>query len=282
MGSKAGDRPRRWVVRGAVLFTAIVGGLMLFSFLEHSMIYFPEKEVGTDPSEVGLAFEDVHLRSSDGVAIHGWWVPSDAAGLTVLYLHGNAGNISNRVHRLHLLHDLGVSVLIIDYPGYGRSEGKPSEEGLYRAAETALEDLRRRRGLPPGRIVCFGKSLGGAVAVDLASRQEVGGLILESSFTSMKEMARRTVPVLPVHLLVRSLFDSLEKLPRVACPLLVIHGDADDVVPYELGRQLFETARGEKEFLAVPGAGHNDVMEVGGGPYRDRLRTFLERLRPRE
>ncbi len=269
-----------WIRRCALILAACIILPMIFARLENRMIYFPTRDLEGTPSQVGLEFDDANIRTADGISIHGWWVPHDEAKLTVLFFHGNGGNISHRIHLLELLRDLGVSTLMVDYRGYGRSEGRPSEEGLYRDADAALKHLREARGIPLDRIVIFGKSLGGAVAIDLAARVETGGLIVESSFTSIKDMARRTVPILPVHLLVRTRFDSLAKMPSLRQPLLVIHGNRDEVVPFEMGRALYDAAEGTKDFLAVPGAGHNDLEYVGGEVYRERLRTFLARLSP--
>lgn len=266
----------KWIWRGIFLLSAAILFLMILSLLEHRMIYFPEKGISADPSQAGLAFEDVSLRAEDGVDLHGWWVPREGSDLTILFLHGNAGNISHRLGRIDFLHRLEANVLIIDYRGYGKSEGKPSEEGLYLDAQAAYRHLVEQRKIPPERIVCFGKSLGGAVAVDLATRVESAGLIMESAFTSIKDMARRVVPILPAHLLVRSRFDSLEKIPTLSVPILIIHGARDEVIPFDHGQRLFEAAKGKKDFLSIPDAGHNDVLLLGGQTYRDRIRTFLE------
>lgn len=253
---------------------------MLLSFLEQSMVYYPEKDLAGDPSRAGLAFEDVQLRTEDGLSLHGWWVPRDDDRGTVLFLHGNAGNISHRLHRLALFHDLGVSTFIGDYRGYGRSEGKPSETGLYRDADAMYRHLREERGIPPERIVIFGKSLGGAVATDLAAREEAAGLILESAFTSLPDMAKEVVPLVPGKLLVRSRYDNLGKISTLKMPILIIHGDQDRVVPYEMGERLLDAAPQGTRFFPVPGADHNDVLDMGGRIYPERLETFLSRVIP--
>ena len=271
----------RRVLRGLARVGFLVGvplavALVFLSLFEHSMIFYPDRKVLEDPSRIGLAFEDVEVVTDDGVRLHGWWVPREGAEVAVLWFHGNAGNISHRLERLAAFHALGVHNLIIDYRGYGKSDGRPSEKGLYRDADAVYRHLIEERGVAPERIVLFGKSLGGAVAVDLARRSEVGGLVVESSFTSIVDMAERTLPILPGRWLVRSRFDSLAKIPEVRAPVLVIHGDRDGLVPTEMGRRLFEAAGEPKDFYAVPGADHNDVLDRGGAAYLARLRAFFE------
>jgi fermentation-respiration switch protein FrsA (DUF1100 family) len=266
--------------RIAILLLGGVGLAMLLSFLEQSMVYYPEKDLQGDPSGAGLAFEDVHLETEDGLSIHGWWVPHEDARMAILFLHGNAGNISHRLGRIALFHDLGASILIGDYRGYGRSEGRPSERGLYRDADAMYRHLREERGIPPERIVIFGKSLGGAVAADLAARKEAAGVILESSFTSLPDMAREVIPLLPGKLMVRSRYDNLRKIPTVRMPILIIHGDEDRVVPFEMGQRLLDAAPEGTQFFPVPGADHNDVLEMGGRIYPERVRSFLARVTP--
>ena len=278
-GGRRRSRFRRTIVAAGFLLFSILILFLVIGRLEHGMIFFPYRPIEAEPSDIPLDFEDVRLQTEDGVEIHGWWIPSDGAEATVLMFHGNAGNISHRLQRISFFHDLGVDTLIIDYRGYGRSQGRPSEKGLYRDATAAYRHLTEVRRIDPSRIVIFGKSLGGAVATDLAVREKAGGLVLESTFTSIRDMARLLIPILPVHLLVRTRLDSLSKIPRLEVPLLVIHGDRDEIVPFEQGKRIFEAATSETEFLSIPGAGHNDVLDRGGDPYREAFRTFFDRLR---
>ena len=272
--------------------------------LERSFIYFPERELIGDPAEFGLAFDDAYFTAGDGVRLHGWFVPgaggsveqlnngtappSEAVPLfqgsnvpavpaTWLWFHGNAGNTSDRLENLRLLHDeLGVNVFIFDYRGYGRSEGSPSEHGTYRDAEAALAYLLSRSDVEPERIVYFGRSLGSAVAVELATRRPPFALILESPFTSMADLARHHYRLLPATSLIRTRYDSLSKIGKVRAPLLVLHGDQDDIVPFEAGKRLFEAASEPKRFYTIHGAGHNDTYIVGGREYFRALREFVE------
>ncbi|MCH7745609.1 MAG: alpha/beta hydrolase [Chloroflexi bacterium] len=250
------------------------------NLLDRYFLYFPEREIFLTPGNVGLVYEDVFISTSDGVKLHGWFVPGKS-DLTLLWFHGNAGNISRRVDNIALLHErLGANIFIIDYRGYGRSEGSPSEQGLYLDAEAAIEYLRSREDVKDDRLVLFGRSLGGAVAVEMAVRHQVYALIIESSFTSVKAMAKGAHPVLsrlfPVGAVVRGKYDSLSKIKEVRSPVLVIHGNQDEIVPYIMGQELYDAANEPKTFYSIEGSGHNDTYIVGGNAYFDALRRFLE------
>ena len=261
------------VIAVALLFVGIRSGV-----IERSFIYFPDRDLIADPAYMGLPFEEVSFAASDRVQLHGWFVPGEKE-VTWLWFHGNAGNISHRLENLKLLHDeLGVSVFLFDYRGYGRSEGTPSEEGTYRDGEAALAYLRSREDVDPDRIVYFGRSLGAGIAVELAISHPPFALILESPVPSIPELARRHYPFLPVWPLLRTKYDSLAKIEKVEAPLLVLHGDRDDVVPFGAGRKLFEAANEPKEFYTIRGAGHNDTYLVGGEEYFGVLRRFVENL----
>jgi hypothetical protein len=240
-------------------------------------IFYPEVRLVGTPGDVALAYEDARFPATDGVRLHGWWVPGPRPE-TILWMHGNAGNISHRLENLRLLHDrVGASVILFDYRGYGASAGTPSERGLYADAAGALAYLRGRADVQADRIVYFGRSLGAAVAVELALRAPPRGLILETAFTSVRGMAAEMLPS-PLAALVPPSFDSLTKIGAVRCPILFVHGDRDEVVPYAQGRRLFDAARAPKSFVTLPGAGHNDTYLVGGDHYFRRLGEFLDSL----
>jgi fermentation-respiration switch protein FrsA (DUF1100 family) len=280
------------IARICVLLCAcLLGYVMLF---EDSFIYFPSKypegawtlePPRAREGQIVAQVEDVQLTAADGVRLHGWYCtprigraggalePVEARA-TLLYLHGNGGNISHRYDFLEELVRLPVNVLIIDYRGYGKSEGRPSEEGLYMDARAAWEHLTTARGIPPARIVIFGKSLGGAVAIDLATKVEACGLIVQSSFTSVADMAREVLPFVPPFV-IRTKMDSLSKIASVSCPKLFVHSQADEIVPYRLGRRLFDAARPPKQFYEVKGAPHNLTNTIGGAPYYEALRAFI-------
>ncbi len=260
---------------------AAVGVLVRqLSILDRVMVYFPERAISATPAEVGLEYRDVYLTTGDGVRIHGWHVPGKSR-TTLLWLHGNAGNISHRVDNIVILNRLtGLGVLIVDYRGYGLSEGSPSESGLYLDAEAAIEFLVSEVGLDPEEdIVLFGRSLGVGVAAEMATRHTVRCVILESGFTSVKGMASATRSSWMAALLL-PLFDAryetLSKMSLIRSPVMVVHGEQDDIVPFSMARDLFEAATDPKRFHAVPGAMHNDVYRRGGSSYFQALNDFIE------
>jgi hypothetical protein len=270
-------RAARTLLRLLALLTVLSVLLLIF---EKHLIYFPTSTHDVTPSALGLPHEEMEARAEDGVGVHGWLLSGKESRLTVLLSHGNAGNISHRLDRAMLLQrQVPVDVLLFDYRGYGRSEGRPDEEGTYRDARAAYRWLRDR-GHPPGRIVLFGESLGSAVALQLALEVETRGLVLESPFTSVPDMARAVYPFLPLWPFVRTRYDNLAKAPRLKVPLLVLHGDCDEVVPFIQGRRVFDAAPEPKRFFAIPGAGHNDTYVTGGDAYWRALREFLESLYP--
>lgn len=245
---------------------------------DRAFIYFPERELAGTPASLGLAYQDVWFQADDGVRLHGWLIPGTRP-TTLLWSHGNAGNISHRLDNIRDIHQrLGIGVFIFDYRGYGRSDGSPTEAGLYLDARAAREALVRTLDVPSERIVYFGRSLGGAVALELALAHPPPGLILESPFLSVQAMANRTLP--GSGFLFKSRFDSLAKIRRLRTPLLILHGDADEVVPYEHGRRLWEAASEPKAFYTIARARHNDTYLVGGSGYWGAWRTFLDRVAP--
>jgi uncharacterized protein len=247
--------------------------------LEKSSIYFPDRGITTLPSDVGLAYENLYLTTEDGVRINAWYVPRPGSDTMILWFHGNAGNLSSRVESVLLFHrNLEANILILDYRQYGKSEGRISEAGTYLDATAAFDYLAERAGVDQGRLIVFGQSLGSAVAVELATRRRVSGLILEAPFTSIRDMARSSVPWLPLGPLLSIRYDSLSKIGRIGAPLLVLHGNRDRVVPYDQGRRIYDAAPDPKVFYTIPGAGHNDTLAVGGRAYFDAIRTFITDL----
>jgi fermentation-respiration switch protein FrsA (DUF1100 family) len=241
--------------------------------LERHFIYYPTRQVNENPGSAGLAYQDIDLVTDDKVKLHGWWIPCEGARGTLLIFHGNAGNVGDRVPWIEMLHNLGVHVFIIDYRGYGKSEGDPFEEGLYRDARAAYNWWAKRYG--DEKLILFGESLGGAVAVHLAARVSPAGLILQSTFTSARDMAKNLFPLGLLFPLARVQFNSAEEIARVSCPKLIVHGTRDEIVPFRLGESLYELAPPPKSFYAVPEAGHNDLPWVAGAEYGRRLKAFL-------
>lgn len=264
------------VVLRVLVLLVIAGGLLLV--FEKHLIYFPMRAHEVTPAGLGLAHEEVELRAEDGVRLHGWFLPVKGSRLTVLVCHGNAGNVSHRLDRVLLMQSrLNVDTLLFDYRGYGSSEGSPDEQGTYRDARSAYRWLIAR-GQSPERVVLFGESLGSAVALQLAVEVEARALVLESPFASVPAMARAVYPFLPIWPLVRTRYDNIAKVARLRMPLLVMHGERDEIVPFAQGRRVFDKAPEPKRFFAIPGASHNDTYVVGGEGYWRALREFLEGL----
>ena len=261
------------------LAAAVLGSAGLLGRLVDWFVFQPSPGRDLRPEEIGLAGEELWLRSEDGVALHAFFLPAPGASRALLFLHGNAGNASHRLPNAAELVRLGTHVLLLDYRGYGLSEGSPSEGGVYADARAGLAYLREFRGLPEERIVVFGRSLGAAVAVELARDRTLAGLVLESAFTSAADVARGIYGPLG-GLIARGRFDVAQKIAQVRCPLLFFHGDRDDIINLELGRRLFELAPDPKAFEIIPGAGHNDTTAVGGRTYFARIGRFLDQVAP--
>lgn len=245
--------------------------------LEDSLIFQPSAEIVHTPRDIGLEFEDLFFTATDGVRLNGWFIPHREARATLVWFHGNAGNIGHRVENIKLLHDkVGVNIFIFDYRGYGRSEGRVSEEGTYLDGEAALELVLKKFGVERRRTILFGRSLGAAVATEMANRFDSQGLILESPFVSIREMARVVFPFLPIGSLLKTRYDVREKIRKIKTPLLVLHGDRDEVVPFSQGKMVFAAAPEPKKFFAIAGAGHNDTYLTGGESYFQQLRIFID------
>lgn len=257
--------------------------LYVFS-MQPRLLYYPDmpsRAIEATPDAIGLSHETVRLTAADGVQLHGWFVPVRQARATLLFCHGNAGNISHRLDSIRLFHDLGLNVLIFDYRGYGQSDGSPSEKGSYQDADAAWDYLVNRRHTGPGRIVIFGRSLGAAIAADLASRTRPAAVILESAFTSIPDMAATLYPWLPIRILSRYRYDNSVKISRISSPLLIVHSRDDEIIPFAHGRRLFTLANDPKHFLALSG-GHNDAHQTNRRVYTQELQAFLARYLQRE
>ena len=262
------------LVVGGMLYGAICAYVF---FMQARLIYYPHlpsRELTTSPADIGLEYESITITTSDDVGLHGWFVPADKARGVLLFFHGNAGNISHRLELLEIFHNLGLSSLIIDYRGYGQSQGKVTEQGTYLDAEAAWQYLTKGRSIPAENIVIFGMSLGGPIAANLAARQQPGGLIIGSSFTSVPDMGAHLYPILPVRLLSRFRYDTRASLASVSCPVLVIHSPDDEIIPYKNGTRLFEAAKEPKSFLEIHG-NHNEGFLASGKLYIEGLDNFI-------
>jgi pimeloyl-ACP methyl ester carboxylesterase len=274
---------RTWfslVARFALPSVALVAGGGLSAYARNRVqtahLFAPDRyPLGFwNPEAHGLSVEDDWFEAEDGARLHGWWIPHPTAWGTILYCHGNNGNVTNRIEVLLDLHRLGVNLFAFDYRGYGRSEGAPTEAGVCRDARAAWDHLIAERGLTPSSMLLFGHSLGGAIAIDLALHREVAGLVVQSSFTQVRDMARTIYPGVPLHLIARNQFRSIEKVPRLRMPKLFIHGSEDPTVPIDHGRRLFAAAADPKEWYEVARAGHSEIHRFGGLRYYGRLQRF--------
>jgi uncharacterized protein len=265
-------------------FTALVAGLFLILLsgctMDDTFIFFPTRELVMTPQSVGLTYDEVYFTAADGTGLHGWFVPGQPGAPVILFFHGNAGNISHRVDNLRLFHrHLGVAVFIIDYRGYGNSTGKISENGTYADARGALNWLHDK-GWDNDRIIYFGRSLGAAVATQLAAEHQPAGLVLESPFTSVTAMGRRHNPILYFLLgwLLQSEYDTLSRIDQLDTPLLLFHGTHDTIVPAKMGQEIFARANEPKTLHLIEGAGHNDTLAHGQQEYWLGWRTFIASL----
>ena len=258
-----------YILVGALLLNAVM-------FLQQPrMIYFPMETLDSTPKDWGYEFEDVYLQTSDGIQLHGWFIPTPGAGKTLLFFHGNAGNISHRRESIEIFLRLNLNVFIIDYRGYGRSQGKPNEKGTYADGDAAWDYLVNTRKVKPDDIVIFGRSLGGAVATHLAASSKPAALIVESAFSSARDMANIVLPLVSYLVYLRFNYDTVDTIQKVTCPVLVIHSKDDEIIPYRLGLKIYQSAKQPKSHLVIRG-GHNDGFYISGTDYTEGLRTFMD------
>jgi len=250
--------------------------LLYVKYIESKSIFFPEKKIDFTPAQIGLAFQDVYFITSDKLKINGWFFPHPRAKRTILFFHGNAGNISNRLDKIISMLRLKVNIFIIDYRGYGKSEGKPKEQGIYLDAYAAYDYLVNQQGIKPKDIIVYGESLGGAVAIDLASNKEVGAVILEGTFSSGRDVGVKLYPYLPKFIL-PNVLNSLTKVVKVKVPKLFIHSKQDLVIPLELGKKLYDFSPGPKKFIAVAGT-HNSLFIDAESVCLKAIAAFIEQL----
>jgi fermentation-respiration switch protein FrsA (DUF1100 family) len=250
--------------------------LLLYLF-QDKMVFLanmPGRALTASPGDIGLEYENVHVTTSDDERLHGWYVPALNPRGVVLFFHGNAGNISHRLDSIAIFHQLGLDTLIIDYRGYGQSTGKPSEQGTYLDAQAAWDYLRGERGVSAGEIIIFGRSLGGAVAAWLGSQHRPAAVIIESSFSSGVDMARRLYPFLPVRLITRLRYPVAEYASQLDCPVLVVHSRDDEIIPFEMGRTIYAAVRNNRAFLELRGD-HNSGFFISRREYAAGLDDFI-------
>lgn len=253
--------------------------VLMFYLLQGRMVYLsdlPERALSASPNDIGLDYEDVSLTTGDNEVLHGWYIPAANSNGVVLFFHGNAGNISHRLDSIGIFQELDLDVLIIDYRGYGQSSGRPSERGTYLDAQAAWDYLVDIRGIVPGKIIIFGRSLGGAVAAWLAAHTAPGAVILESCFSSGLDMAARLYPFLPVRMITRLKYPVLEYVKRVSSPLLIVHSQQDEIIPFDMGEAIFAAAPEPKEMLVLSGD-HNGGFLLNRNRYVATIGRFLDR-----
>ena len=251
----------------------IIFVIILWLFQSH-LVYFPQSEITITPDQVGIPYEGMSFEASDGVKLSGWFIPAENARGVILFCHGNAGNISHRLESIRIFHRLSLDVFIFDYRGYGKSEGKPTEQGTYLDAEAAWRYLVEDRRADPARIIIFGRSLGGAVASWLAKTQTAGALIVESAFTSVPDIGTEAYPFLPVKLLSRFNYSTVDYIHEVKCPVLIVHSGDDELISFSHGQRLFEAANEPKDFLEISGS-HNDGFLISAEKYDVGLDLFI-------
>lgn len=267
---------------GALVLLAVISVVALNAWVwlqQKAMLFLPMSGMVATPADWGMGYEEVTLQTKDGFKLYGWYIPSTGSSRVLLFFHGNAGNISNRGETLAIFHRLGLNIFIFDYRGYGRSKGDPSEEGLYTDAEAAWDYLRDKKGFAPGQIILDGRSLGGAVAAKLATEVKPAALILESTFSSVKDLAAERYPILSRLIMLRFAFDTLSRINKITCPLLVVHSTDDEIIPFYLGKKIYDAATVPKSLLRLNGD-HNLGYLISEPAYEKGLKAFLERYVP--
>ncbi|MBA3002336.1 MAG: alpha/beta hydrolase [Desulfurivibrio sp.] len=259
-----------------IIALAYLGFCLILFFMQDRFLYYPLARIEATPAAIGLPFSTVTLVTTDNLALSAWFVPAEKPKGAILFCHGNGGNISHRLDSLRIFHALGYSTLIFDYRGYGESEGFPNEAGTYLDARAAWRHLTDNLGFAPQEIVLFGRSLGAAVAADLATEVTPAGLIVESAFTSAPDLAAELFPLLPARLLCKYRYDTLRSLAKISCPLLVVHSPDDEIIPFAHGKKLYAAAHAPKQFLEIRGD-HNSGFLVSESMYRGTLDVFLQK-----
>jgi fermentation-respiration switch protein FrsA (DUF1100 family) len=266
--------PINWIYLLCLVLLIVTSFYLFYPKIENFFVFFPETAFDNTPHELNLRYRDIYFHTEDGERLHGWFFPLKEEFPLILFCHGNAGNVSHRLENITPLLEQRLQVFIFDYRGYGKSSGRPSEKGLYLDGLAAYDYLINEERIPPTNIIPFGRSLGAAVAIEIALGRRVRSIIIESAFTSTKEIARSIALFhlfsffLPAH------YNNLKKIGSVATPKLIIHGKEDEIVSFSVGQKLFDAAKEPKYFFPVQGAGHNDTFIVGRRRYFETLSTF--------
>ena len=281
------DKKSRGAVKNTiVLIGAVIFFFFLFRWFERKQIYFPAREIEFTPEAIGLPFEDVYFNAGDGVRLNGWFIPAIDSETTLIFCHGNGGNIGDRLGSIAIFNKLGLNIFIFDYRGYGRSDGCPSEEGTYLDGRAAYDYVVGRKDIDPAgmhsngisddKIILYGESLGGAIAYELAAASKVSAVITLGTFSSIVDMGKTIYPFLPVALIVRIRYDVASRVDKIKIPKLFIHSFDDEIVPFEQGRKLFSLACEPREFYEMHG-GHNDAIFTYESEFCERITGFLSK-----
>ncbi|MCK9614499.1 MAG: alpha/beta hydrolase [Candidatus Omnitrophica bacterium] len=259
------------------IILGIVSLAIYVKYLEQRNLFFPFREINYTPQEIGLSYEDIYFATQDNKKINGWFIPSKNAKYAILFFHGNAGNISHRLDKIKIFHDLGLNIFIIDYRGYGNSEGKPSETGFYLDARASYGYLIDKLKIKPSSIILYGESLGGAVAFELATQVDVLAIITEETFSSVRDVAKDIYPFLP-SFFVGDKFNSVSRIGKLTIPKLIVHSKDDEMIPFKHAQKLYESAKDPKMLVAISGS-HNSAFLDSGKDYKNHIREFIEGLK---
>jgi fermentation-respiration switch protein FrsA (DUF1100 family) len=263
---------------GVVLFIAYWGWGVILYIMQPKFLFDPVREILYTPADLGLDFDEVNFKTEDGLPLNGWHIPAPGSEFTVLFCHGNGGNIYHCLDTINILYNLGLSCFIFDYRGYGKSQGKPSEEGTYLDVRAAYEWLTKTKKVPGDNIIAFGRSLGGSISTHLASNVKTAGLVVEGSFTSYVDIGKKFYPYMPVGPFARFSYRTIDYIKKVSCPVMFVYSRNDEVVPFEFGLELHEAANEPKEFVEIFGS-HNDGFLVSGEIYKKAWTKWIAFLK---
>lgn len=265
------------ILKFIIIIITILGLLWLYFFyFERKSIFYPTKRIDLTPDIIGLKYEDLYFDTTDAVKLNGWWIPAKNPRATLLFCHGNAGNIGDRVELIGLFNELNLNVFIFDYRGFGKSAGSPNESGTYLDAMGTYNYVKEAKDVTEDRVIIFGKSIGGNIAIDLATKAKAALLISDSAFTSTVAMCKEVYPFLPAKLIVTQRYDALSKIGEVDMPKLIIHSKDDEIVPFHHGEELYRNAGEPKEFFVMEGL-HNDAISTFRSKYKKGIKDFLDR-----
>jgi fermentation-respiration switch protein FrsA (DUF1100 family) len=263
---------------GVLFFIAYWGVGVILYLMQPSFLYSPVRDIPYTPNDIGLDFEEVTFKTGDRLQLHGWFIPSPGAEFTILFCHANGGNMMHQLDSINILYALGLNCFIFDYRGYGHSQGRPTEQGTYLDVRAAYRWLTKKKKVLPENIILFGRSLGGSIAAYLAGKAKARGLVIESAFTSYVDIGRKFYPYMPVRWFARFRYPTIDYIKKVDCPVMIIHSRTDEIIPFEFGLELYESANEPREFVEIFG-GHNDGFLISSEVYRNAWTKWLSFLK---